>query len=552
MMMLVTKLVRQRCGDIIHRTTFSISPIVNSSRNSGVLISMTTPSESYRHPSIRPLTPLPLSLIVVPPPSMRILGYRQLFHSTSICCSPKKRRVSSAARKRKVREMAKEQRSKALAANKIINNNNTKSMDGGGVKQKTKVDDSSSRSHRPRRRVPRLPDPIAQHGDNGGGGDVMVRAFLSATGSKYAYVAKCAIMDEVEEGGEVQMHVDPMSLFAGMSSDTRWDKGGRRIRNVNKLSDIFRQSHLQYFHPSSFPNHEPPTNGIPEVAFLGRSNTGKSSLINALSNLIGGGGGSSASGGGELARTSKRPGRTQTVNYFGLISNEITQQSRQSPSSSSSSSAGNAALANQSKLYLVDLPGFGYASAPDANVDEWQERTQQFLISRATISSSSSSVEYQSHRHRAPPLKRLYLLLDSRLPDVALLDLTVMGWCDEYSIPYTIVLTKVDGTSRAMCAKLTNKLCMRYHSLYMDANRGDDLKDNDDDKTDYGREVYMDPVVYWTSSKDGLGMEELLLSVGNSAFAVEDVSDDYEYATDVDEEEDDIEIDKEEDHLNNK
>ena len=125
MMMLATRLVRQRCGDIIHRTTFSISPIVNSSRNSGVLISMTTPSESYRHPSIRPLTPLPLSLIVVPPPSMRILGYRQLFHSTSICCSPKKRRVSSAsARKRKVREMAKEQRSKALAANKIINNNN--------------------------------------------------------------------------------------------------------------------------------------------------------------------------------------------------------------------------------------------------------------------------------------------------------------------------------------------------------------------------------------------------------------------------------------------
>lgn len=540
----------QRCGDIIHRSLmpslsssqslFLISPIVNSSRNA--LISMTTSSESYyRHPSIIPLTPLPSSLINVPPPTMRILWYRQ-FHSTSICRSPKKRRLSSASvRKRKVREMAKEQRSKALAANKI-NNNNTKSMDRGGAKKKTKADDSS-RSHRPRSRIPRLPDPIAQKG-NGDGGDVMVRAFLSATGSKYAYVAKCAIMDEVEEGEEVQMHVDPMSLFAGMSSDTRWDKGGRRIRHVNKLSDIFRQSHLQYFHPSSFPNHEPPTNGIPEVAFLGRSNTGKSSLINALSNLIGGGGGSSTSGGGELARTSKRPGRTQTVNYFGLISNEVTQQLRQLPSSASSS-AGNAALAKQSKLYLVDLPGFGYASAPDANVDEWQERTQQFLISRATMSSSSSSVEYRSHRQSAPPLKRLYLLLDSRLPDVALLDLTVMGWCDEYSIPYTIVLTKVDGTSRAMCAKLTNKLCMRYHSLYMDANRDDKLKDNADDETDDGREVYMDPVVYWTSSKDGLGMEELLLSVGNSAFAVEDVYDDYEYATNDDEEEDDIKIDKE-------
>jgi hypothetical protein len=55
----------------------------------------------------------------------------------------------------------------------------------------------------------------------------------------------------------------------------------------------------------------------------------------------------------------------------------------------------------------------------------------------------------------------------------------------------------------------------------------------------------MDQVVYWTSSKDGLGMEELLLSVGNSAFAVEDVYDDYEYATNDDEEEDDIKIDKE-------
>ena len=142
--------------------------------------------------------------------------------------------------------MAKEQRSKALTANKI-NNINTKSMGGRGVK-KTKEDDSS-RSHRPRSRPRRLPDPIALQGDGGGGGEVMVRAFLSATGSKYAYVAKCAIMDEVE-GGEVQMHVDPMTLFAGMSSDTRWDKGGRRIRNVNKLSDIFRQSHLQYFHPS--------------------------------------------------------------------------------------------------------------------------------------------------------------------------------------------------------------------------------------------------------------------------------------------------------------
>ena len=59
--------------------------------------------------------------------------------------------------------------------------------------------------------------------------------------------------------------------------------------------------------------------------------------------------------------------------------------------------------------------------------------------------------------------------------------------------------------------------------FYMEANRDDDLKDNDDDATDCGGEVCKDPVVYWTSSKDGLGMEELLLSVGNSAFAVEGI-----------------------------
>jgi GTP-binding protein EngB required for normal cell division len=279
---------------------------------------------------------------------------------------------------------------------------------------------------------------------------------------------------------------------------------------------------------------------MPEVAFLGRSNTGKSSLINALSSLIGGGGGG---GGGELARTSKRPGRTQTVNYYGLIPNADASAHS---SSHGSTAAQSAALASRSRMFLVDLPGFGYASAPDANVDKWQERTQKFLISRASSSHSSSPTSYaeddvdaspdrgrMSRRrdHLPPPLKRLYLLLDSRLPDVSLLDLAVMGWCDEYSIPYTIVLTKVDATSRAMCVKLTNQLCMRYHSLYMEAttttptsattsNRDDGFEVGGG--ADDGGDVYMDPVIYWTSSKDGLGMQELLVSVENSMLATEE------------------------------
>ncbi len=216
------------------------------------------------------------------------------------------------------------------------------------------------------------------------------------------------------------------------------------------------------------------------------------------------------------------------MNYFGLVPHDASTPPPSSSSSLSSLPSALAAMARRSRLFLVDLPGFRYASAPDANVDEWQERTQRFLILRASPSPSSSSHadgegddphgrrrgRYsdfgssgigQRRRQGPPPLRRLYLLLDSRLPDVSLLDLAMMGWCDEYSIPYTIVLTKVDGTSRALCAKLTNQLCIRYHSLYMEVNatsttasgRGGDPEDyEEEDEKGGGGEVYMDPVVY--------------------------------------------------------
>ncbi|KAL3799437.1 hypothetical protein HJC23_013892 [Cyclotella cryptica] len=342
-------------------------------------------------------------------------------------------------------------------------------------------------------------------------------AYLTRTASPYVYIARSAIMNDMT--GEV--YVDPLTLYSELyASNTRGDspanKSSTKRRNV--IPHIFRQSHLQYFSPASFPNHEPPTDGTPEVAFLGRSNTGKSSLINALHSLIlrsGGGVKHTGSGGGELARTSKTPGRTQTINYFGLVHN------------------GPATASPKAKLFLVDLPGFGYASAPDESVDEWQKRTQQFLISRTLppleerggIQPWQSVAKPQNSKActgnhaiepdaTSPPLKRLYLLLDSRLPEPTLLDLTVMGWCDDYSIPYTLVLTKVDGTSRAHCVKLTNQLCMRYHSLLLDNMFSED--ESEDDHT-----VYMDPVVYWTSAKDGLGMEELLLGVEGNLFEAE-------------------------------
>lgn len=396
------------------------------------------------------------------------------------------------------------------------------------------------------------------------------RAFLTQTASPNVYIAKCAVMDEIT--GE--MYVDPRTLFSEIvnhnnkkqdASTTSTKRTKQVHHHRNHLPHTFKNSHLHYFPPSSFPNFEPPSDGrTPEVAFLGRSNTGKSSLINALSSTILGSSSthnlqhasSSSSGGGELARTSKRPGRTQTINYFGLIPNNNNHHATTNASSISY---------EQSKLYLIDLPGFGYASAPDESVDEWQKKTQEFLISRASTSSTTSS-SYSSlssaKRLPSPPMKRLYLLLDSRLSDPTLLDMTVMGWCDEYAIPYTTILTKVDASSRSQCVKLTNQLCMRYHSLYHHAAASDAAMEADEMEEMGGGgeggegggegEVYMDPVVYWTSARDGLGMEELLLSIENNMFASSDDDDEgceyvdeYENEDGVEFAEDDSDVDDE-------
>ena len=367
-----------------------------------------------------------------------------------------------------------------------------------------------------------IPDPVEQQRKEAKVQQEVPPAYLVKTASDYAYIAKCAIMDE--STGE--LHVDPRTLFSEIidsnhhhrnNSSSNDSRHGKQQHKRAFIPQTFHHSHFHYFPPSTFPNFEPPTDGKPEVAFLGRSNTGKSSLINALSNMIlrAGRGGGSGSGGSELARTSKKPGRTQTINYFGLIPNNSVASS----TSFSSFKGHEGTNTSQSEMYLVDLPGFGYASAPDEDVDAWQERTQSFLISRSRASNSSegggrgSEQSWTGVGGSPPPLKRLYLLLDSRLPQPTLLDLSVMGWCDDFAIPYTLVLTKVDGSSRAHCVRLTNQLCMRYHSLYF--GRSDD--DDDDDG-----EIHMDPVVYWTSSRDGLGMEELLISIENNMFSVED------------------------------
>ena len=139
-----------------------------------------------------------------------------------------------------------------------------------------------------------------------------------------------------------------------------------------------------------------PHNGKPEVAFAGRSNVGKSSLINAVTGRT------------SLARVSVTPGRTRELNFFTLGKNEA--------------------------LYLVDMPGYGYAKAAKSEIKGWTRLIRDYLRGRRE-------------------LKRVFLLIDARhgLKDN---DRETMTLMDEAAISYQAVLTKADKPKAAELAKI--------------------------------------------------------------------------------------------------
>ena len=138
-----------------------------------------------------------------------------------------------------------------------------------------------------------------------------------------------------------------------------------------------------------------------DIAFAGRSNVGKSSLLNALT------------GRRSLARTSRTPGRTQQLNYFALERKDVGQ------------------------LYLVDLPGYGFAQAPKETVSNWTKMIKSYLLGRAS-------------------LRRTFLLIDARhgIKDV---DAEIMDLLDQTAVSYQVVLTKIDKVKSSELAACTAK-----------------------------------------------------------------------------------------------
>ena len=178
-----------------------------------------------------------------------------------------------------------------------------------------------------------------------------------------------------------------------------------------------------------------PPEGPAEIAFAGRSNVGKSSLINALVGHKG------------LARTSNTPGRTQELNYF--VPDGFAGTVDDLP-----------------PLALVDMPGYGFAEAPKAQVDQWTKLIFDYLRGRTT-------------------LKRVYVLIDAR-HGIKKNDQDVLTLLDKAAVSYQIVLTKIDKIKPAELQKLvdnTHKVIVKRPAAF--------------------------PHIIATSSEKGIGLDDL-------------------------------------------
>lgn len=152
-----------------------------------------------------------------------------------------------------------------------------------------------------------------------------------------------------------------------------------------------------------------PSPNLPEYAFIGRSNVGKSSLINMLMKN------------NKLAKTSSKPGKTQTINHFLINKN----------------------------WYLVDLPGYGYASISKAMREKWQKMIREYLTKREN-------------------LQLVFVLVDSRL-EPQKIDIEFINQLGKDGIPFAIIFTKTDKISapkiQSNVQKFYNKLAEQWEEM---------------------------------------------------------------------------------------
>ena len=217
-----------------------------------------------------------------------------------------------------------------------------------------------------------------------------------------------------------------------------------QLKNTTEVGRLLFAGQCDFIAAANNMKALPPVT-LPEICFAGRSNVGKSSLVNALT------------GRRMLARTSQTPGRTRQLIFFNLAN----------------------------RLQLVDLPGYGYASAPKTDIKAWTNLTRKYLAGR-------------------PSLKRVFLLIDSRR-GIATSDQQIMTLLDESAVSWAVVITKADKEK----SKALIKLC-------------------EETKDKINKYVAAFPELFITSSEEGTGIETLRahlagfgLTKENSAFRSE-------------------------------
>ncbi|BAT78304.1 GTP-binding protein At2g22870 [Vigna umbellata] len=216
-----------------------------------------------------------------------------------------------------------------------------------------------------------------------------------------------------------------------VSLDTARVLNGSNILLSNYANDaLISQAE---FVKSSVKTEDCPSDGLPEFALVGRSNVGKSSLLNSLVRRK------------KLALTSKKPGKTQCINHFRI----------------------------NDSWYLVDLPGYGYASAPHELRMDWGKFTKDYFLNRSTLVS-------------------VFLLIDASIP-AKQIDLDYASWLGQNQIPMTIIFTKCDKRKKKK-------------------NGGKRPEENVDDFQDLIRGFFQSvPPWIMTSSVTHQGRDEILL-----------------------------------------